>query len=278
MHKIIFKIFFLLFFITLFSCGTNNEIAKKPEEKIPLEKLQKSAYDNINNGQISEAIEDFSKIEKYYSFTEWAPRALSITIYLYFDTGEYTSAMEKIKKFKNIYSGHALIPYVDYMLGLCLFEQIEIVSRDQNNTRLAKIQFEKIIKKYPKSLYAEDAKFKIDLIDEQLAGNELYIARYYIKKQKWTSALKRLLNIYHEYPSTVFIEETLHRLVEVNYRIGNIQEAKKYAAILGYNANSSDWYKKTYKIVGIENFKIKKKEEEKKKLRQLFFDFFKISK
>lgn len=278
MHKIIIKNFFLLFLITLFSCSKNNEIIKKPEEIIPLEKLYRSAYNKINEGQISEAIADFSKIEKYYSFTEWAPKALSIKIYLYYDVGEYISSMEEIKKFKNIYSGHALMPYIEYLLGLCLFEQIEIVSRDQNNSRLAKIQFQKIIKKYPKSLYAEDAKFKIDLLDEQLAGNELYIARYYIKKQRWISALKRLLNIYHEYPSTLFINETLHRLVEINYRIGNIQEAKKYAAILGYNANSSDWYKKTYKIVGIKNFKIEKNKEEKKKLRQLFFDFFKISK
>ena len=134
--------------------------------------------------------------------------------------------------------------YVEYLIAICLFEQINLSSRDHTNTELSLKQFNKIIKNYPNTIYAEDLIVKKDLIIDQLAGKEMYVARYYQKKEKWLAALKRLKFILENYSTTVYIEEALHRLVEINYKIGNIDHAKKYASILGYNYNNSDWFKK----------------------------------
>ena len=142
----------------------------------------------------------------------------------------------------------------------------------QENTDLALRQFEKIILNYPNSGYATDAKFKIDLINEQLAGKEMYIARYYAKREKWLPALYRLNNVFKNYQTTIFIEEALHRLVEIHYIIGNIDTAKKYASILGYNYNDSDWYKKSYNIIEGTNIlmdKTKQKKSLKERLKKL---------
>lgn len=258
----------------LISCFNQPEI-KKPEKVQSLNKLYKLAYYYIDKGQISDAIDSFKKIEKNYSYTDWAPHALSMIIYLYYDVGEYLQAMENIKRFKNLYPKHKQIAYIEYILALCFYEQVEIVSRDQNNTKLAIKQFRTIINKYPKSEYAQDGYLKIDLLNEQLAGNEMFVARYYIKTSKWTAAIKKLQNVYTNYSTTVFVDEALHRLVEVNYKIGNLNDAKKYAAILGYNANSSDWYKKSYKIIGDKNFKIES-EKSKKKFKQKILEMFKF--
>ena len=132
---------------------------------------------------------------------------------------------------------------------------------------LAKRQFEKIILNYPNSKYAEDSKFKLDLIQDQLAGKEMYVARYYTVREKWGPALFRLNRVLKYYETTVYIEEALHRLVEIHYKLGNIPAARKYASILGYNYNDSDWYKKSYKIVENKNLRIEK-EKQKKSLKE----------
>ena len=158
------------------------------------------------------------------------------------------------------------------MIAICLFEQININSKDQTYTRLALEQFNKILKKYPNTTYAEDAKFKIDLTYNQLAGKDMYVARYYQKKGYWSAAIGRLNSILKNYQTTIYIEEALHRLVEINYRIGNIDSAKKYASILGYNFNDSDWFKKSYTIVVDKDFvvqQVNKKKTLREKLKAL---------
>lgn len=274
MIKSFLKKFLFLFLFFLISC-TSEPTIKKPEKIQSLNKLYYLAYYYIDKGQISDAINTFSKIEKHYSYTDWAPNALSMIIYLYYDVSEYLESMENIKRFKNFYPNNKLISYVEYILALCLFEQVEVVSRDQTNTKLAKKQFKNIIDRFPKSEYAQDAYLKIDLLNEQLAGNEMFIARHYIERKKWTAAMKRLLNVYENYSRTIFIDEALHRLVEINYKLGNLNEAKKYASILGYNSNSSDWYKKSYKIIGDRNYIIKNKNN-KKKFKQKILEMFKF--
>lgn len=171
--------------------------------------------------------------------------------------------MANIQKFKTRYAGSKDLAYAEYLIAMCLFEQVGIVSLSQENTKLALKQFKKIIEKYPNSIFVEDLKFKIDLLVEQLAGKEMYLARYYMEREKWVPALYRLNNIYKNYQTTIYIEEALHRLVEINYKIGNIEFAKKYASILGYNFNNSDWYKKTYNLIEKKNYSIYKKKEKK---------------
>ena len=272
-HKYFYN--FLLIFVLIFfsSCSSSDQGKSiKPKEVIPLEKLYKAAYNSFENGDYDQAVTLFEMVERDYSYTEWAPRALLMKAYLYYDSGQYVVALTNLQKFKQRHSGSNSIPYVEYLIGICMFEQVNLAALSQENTALALRQFNKIILNYPNTAYATDAKFKIDLLNEQMAAKEMYLARYYAKKEKWLPALYRLNNVFKNYQTTVFIEEALHRLVEIHYKIGNINAAKKYASILGYNYNDSDWYKKSYNIVEAANIplaKAKQKKSLKERLKQL---------
>jgi outer membrane protein assembly factor BamD len=272
-HKYFYNFLLIALLISVASCSSNNaEKSIKPKKIIPLEKLYTGAYSNFENGNYSDAVELFKLVERDYSYTEWAPRASLMLAYIYYDSGRYVEALKNLQRFKQRHSGNKNIQYVEYLIAICMFEQINLVSLSQENTDLALRQFEKIILNYPNSGYATDAKFKIDLINEQLAGKEMYIARYYAKREKWLPALYRLNNVFKNYQTTIFIEEALHRLVEIHYIIGNIDTAKKYASILGYNYNDSDWYKKSYNIVEGTNIpleKAKQKKSLKERLKKL---------
>ena len=272
-HKYFYN--FLLIFVLIFfsSCSSSDQGKSiKPKEAIPLEKLYKAAYNSFENGDYDQAVTLFEMVERDYSYTEWAPRALLMKAYLYYDSGQYVVALTNLQKFKKRHSGSNSIPYAEYLIGICMFEQINLAALSQENTALALRQFNKIILNYPNTAYATDAKFKIDLLNEQMAAKEMYLARYYAKKEKWLPALYRLNNVFKNYQTTVFIEEALHRLVEIHYKIGNINAAKKYASILGYNYNDSDWYKKSYNIVEAANIPLAKAQQKKslkERLKQL---------
>ena len=272
-HKYLYNLL-LIFILTIFySCSSGDKVKNlKPKKIISLEKLYTEAYRNFEIGDYNQAIKIFEIVEKDYSYTEWAPRALLMRAYMYYDAGDYVAALTLLQRFKQRNSGSKNLQYVEYLIGICMFEQINYISLTQEPTELALRQFEKIISNYPSSSYATDAKFKIDLINEQKAGKEMYLARYYEKKEMWLPALYRLNNVFKDYQSTVFIEEALHRLVEIHYKIGNIETAKKYASILGYNYNDSDWYKKSYNIIEGTNIlmdKTKQKKSLKERLKKL---------
>tara|TARA_B110000503_G_scaffold111439_1_gene166913 strand:- start:68 stop:907 length:840 start_codon:yes stop_codon:yes gene_type:complete len=266
---------FLLIFVLIFfsACSSGNqEKSIKAKKIIPLEQLYKEAYVAFENGNYDESQKLFKIVERDYSYTAWAPRALLMRAYLYYETGNYVLALTHLQRFKQRHSGSKNLQYVEYLIAICMFEQINFVAQSQENTELALKQFRKILLNYPNSPYATDARFKIDLIHEQMAAKEMYLARYYAKKEKWLPALYRLNNIFKNYQTTIFIEEALHRLVEIHYSIGNIDSAKKYASILGYNYNDSDWYKKSYNIVEGTNIpleKAKQKKSLKERLKKL---------
>ena len=264
-----FSVTIILIFVSFFliNCSSKNENLIKPKKTIPLELLYKEAYKNFEQGKYQDAVELFQEVEKNYGYTEWAAKALLLKSYIYYDSSRYVEALENLKNFKKLYSGNSELAYVEYLIAICLFEQINISARDQTNTRLSFQQFNKVIKNYPNTPYAEDLKLKLDLINDQLAGKEMYVARYYQKREKWLAALKRLTNILEKYQTTIYIEEALHRMVEIHYKIGNIEAAKKYASILGYNFNDSDWFKKSHTIVVDKNFVVQQKNT-KKTLRE----------
>ena len=265
--KVIINIFLILTLFVLSNCSSKDQKIVKPQKIIPLEILYNEAYSNFENGKYNEAVKLFEDVQKNYSYTEWAAKALLLKSYIYYDSSRYILALENLKNYKKLYSGNKEIEYVEYLIAICLFEQINISARDQTNTRLSFQQFNKVIKNYPNTPYAEDLKLKLDLINDQLAGKEMYVARYYQKREKWLAALKRLTNILEKYQTTIYIEEALHRMVEIHYKIGNIEAAKKYASILGYNFNDSDWFKKSYTIVVDKDFVVQQKNT-KKTLRE----------
>jgi outer membrane protein assembly factor BamD len=269
-----FQIFFYRYFlivslVLLYGCSSKDDpVFAKPKQVLPIEVLYKTAYQNFTNNNYRNAIKLFEEVEKNYSYnTEWASKALLMRGYIYYESSRYIESLEILKKFKVRYAGNKNIDYVEYLIAMCIFEQIEPVAMTQENTLLADRQFKKIIANYPTSKYAEDSNFKLDLIQDQLAGKEMYIAKYYTKREKWGPALMRLNKIVKQYETTVYIEEALHRLVEIHYKLGNISAARKYASILGYNYNDSDWYKKSYNIVKNKNLSIEK-EKQKKNLKE----------
>jgi len=263
MKNFSFTIILILVSFFLFNCSSKNENLIKPKKTIPLELLYKEAYKNFEQGKYQDAVELFQEVEKNYAYTEWAAKAKLMKSYIFYESSRYVDAMENLKNYKKIYPGNKEIEYVEYLIAICLFEQINVNSKDQQITSLSLEQFNKVIKKYPGSVYAQDLKIKLDLIYDQLAGKEMYVARYYQERKKWLASLRRLNIIIEKYPTTIYVEEALHRLVEIHYRIGNINFAKKYASILGYNFNDSDWFKKTYKIIENKDFVIKKNKTKK---------------
>jgi len=180
-----------------------------------------------------------------------------------------------LERYIKNYPADKNITYAHYLIAICYFEQILDEKKDLEPLIRAQKKFEFIILKYPKTDYAVDSRFKLDLIIDQLAAKEMSIARYYMQTEKWIPALNRLKRVVEKYDKTIFIEEALHRLVEVNYKIGLVDEARKAAAILGYNYQSSEWYERSYKIFN-KKYKTKKIQKEKnkglvrKKIKSLF--------
>jgi len=272
MKSKLFKFLTILLIIFLSQCSTKKIELTKTKPKISLEKLYTEAYKNFEDGKFQNAVDLFLMVETEYGYTEWAAKSLLFRSFIYYDLGRYVESLENLKKYKKLYSADKNIIYADYLTSICVYEQIGIKSKDQKNTLLAKKLFTDFIKKYPNTDYSYDLKLKLDLINDQLAGNEMYIARYYQERKKWLAALKRLSNILENYQSTIYIEEALHRMVEIHYKIGNIESAKKFASILGYNFNESDWYKKSYTIISSKNFNIidiKRKKRLREKLKAL---------
>ena len=160
----------------------------------------------------------------------------------------YSEALTNLDRFLKTYPTDKNLAYVHYLIATCYYETIEDEKRDTAPLLKAKDKFIFVLKNYPNTDFALDAKFKLDLIDDILASKEMYLARHYQKKNKWIAAINRYKNIVEKYDKTIFVEEALHRLVEINYKIGLTDESKKYANILGYNYQSSKWYKKSYKV------------------------------
>ena len=176
----------------------------------------------------------------------------------------YGQALENLERYLKKYPADKNVIYAHYLIALIHYEQISDEKKDMKPLINANNKIDFFLKTYPDSDYAIDLKFKKDLIRNQLAAKELYVAKYYISTQKWIPAINRLKIIVNEYQETIFIEEALHRLVEIHYYLGLDEEAKAYAKILGYNYNSSEWFEQSYKVLN-KDYIIKKRDENKKK-------------
>ena len=179
--------------------------------------------------------------------SKWAPKSTLMAAYAYYSQDYYFDAIEELNLFLRKYPNHEDINYAHYLLGINYYEQIVDEKKDLKSIMMSRAKFEYVVNNFPDTDYALDAKFKLDLISDILASKEMYIGRYYFKK-KWIPAINRFRAVLDDYETTIYIEEALHRLVEVYYTLGLIEEAQKYANILGYNYKSSEWYKKSYAV------------------------------
>ena len=244
-------IFFLVLFSFILSC--TKEVAKEnliTEKDIELQMIEayKEGVKELKRGDVLFAAKKFNEAEVLFPQSDYAPKAALMAAYAYYSQNYYGDAIAELERFTRIYPNHNNIDYAEYLLGLSFYEQIIDEKKDLESILKAKEIFLTVIDKYPNSDFALDAQFKLDLIDETLAAKEIYIGRYYFDKKKWISAINRFRAIIDNYDTTIYIEEALHRLVEIHYIIGLEEEAKKYAYILGYNYRSSEWYEKSYSI------------------------------
>ena len=276
------KIFFsvvIILLIFLTGCANKKEdtIVLKSED---LETQMIEAYNEgvkaFEEGDMLFAARNFNIVENIYPQSIWAPRSVLMAAYSYYYHDYYGDAISEIKRFLKNYPENENYAYAYYLMATCYYELIVDEKKDLSSILKSKEYFQFIEKEYPNSDFALDAKFKLDLIDNVLASKEMYIGRYYLSKRKWIPALNRFKNVVNNYEKTEYIEEALHRLVEVNYILGLESESKKYAVLLGYNYKSGDWYKESYKVFN-KDYELKTlkttKEEKKgmiKKFRKLF--------
>jgi len=240
----------------------------------------KEGYFELQRGDVLYAANKFNEAESIFPQSEWAPIASLMAGYAYYSQDYYFEAIDQIEDYIKKYPNHLNMDYAHFLLAMCYYENIVDEKRDLQPLLRSKKEFELIITKYPNTDFALDAKFKLEFIEDRLAGKEMFIARHYLKSKKWIPAINRFKTILKNYETTVYIEEALYRLVEINYKLGLIEESKKYANLLGYNYNSSKWYKASYKIFNedyvYDDKKVKKlKQKDKKKILSKFKAKFK---
>ena len=206
------------------------------------------AYLALNQGDPYFAAKKFLEAELLFPQSKWAPRSALMASYSFYLQNYYAEALSNLERYLQVYSTDENIAYAHYLIAMCYYETIEDEKRDSEPLFKAREKFTYLVKNFPDTDFALDAKFKLDLIEDILASKEMYIGRHYIKKEKWIAAINRFKTVINKYDQTIFVEEALHRLVEINYKLGLIEESQNYANILGYNYLSSDWYKKSYKV------------------------------
>ena len=268
----------LLAVFLLFACSKKNKVEiLEPEinEDEMVIDLYKEAVEALEKGDAFYAAKKFKEVETLMPLSTWAAKASLMAAYADYTRNAYDQSVFSLERHLKNYPGDKNTPYAHYLIAICYYEQILDEKKDLDPLLKAQKKFEFIVSNYPDTDYSVDALYKLDLIIDQLAAKEISIARFYMQTEKWIPALNRLKLIVEKYDKTVFIEEALHRLVEVNYKIGLESEAREAAAILGYNYQSSEWYEKSYKVFN-KKYKIKKVKKEKemgflrKKIKGLF--------
>ena len=253
---------FLIIFLVI-SCSKIEPETNIPPTKEKSFEIYKEAVEAMKKGDYFFASKKFSEAETILPEINFSAKASLMSSYCFYKINFYSEATTGLEYFINKYPSDKNIAYAHYLIAITLYEQILDETKDIKPLIKSKEKILFFLQNFPETEYALDLKFKLDLINNQLAAKEMYIAKYYISVQKWIAAINRLKTIVNDYTETVFIEEALHRLVEVYYRVGLIEEANAAAAILGYNYNSSEWYKQSYKILN-KSYKLPKKSEIKK--------------
>ena len=261
MLKLKILVFFIVFILQS-SCSneiSKNTIIKEKSLELQVREVYKQGVEALNNGDVLFAAKKFNEAEMLFPQADSAPQSALMAAYSYYAQDYYGDAIAELKRFLKVYPAHKDLGYAYYLLAICYYEQIVDEKKDLQSIVSAKENFNIILKNYPNTEYAIDAEFKIDLIDDILAAKEMYLGRYYFNKKKWIPAINRFREIIDNYDTTIYAEEALHRLVEVHYTIGLVDEAEKYTQLLGYNYQSSKWYENSYSLFDKTYKKRKKK-------------------
>ena len=262
----------LLISLIVISCSKDKKVVYQQSEKVDPFAIYKEGLEAFEINDYFYASKKFSEAELNFENVELAAKSAIMSSFSLYGINFYSEALENLERYLKKYPSDKFVIYAHYLIAIIYFEQISDEKKDLEPLVKANNKIDFFIKSYPNSEYAIDLKFKKDLIQNQLAAKELFVARFYISTKKWVPAINRLKIIVNDYDQTIFIEEALHRLVEINYHLGLEDEANKYAKILGYNYNSSEWFEQSYKILN-KDYKIKKnKDFLKSKSEKSFID------
>jgi len=266
--KFFLKLILILVFILTSSCKNNSdkEISIIEEKDLDLQMIDayKEGLRLLDDKFPLDAAKKFNEAEILYPQSMWAPRSSLMSAYSYYYGLYYIDAISELKRFIEIYPNHERIVFAYYLMAMSYYEQISDETKDLGSIAEAQRNFQYVVDNYPNSDYALDSEYKLDLIKEILASKEMYLAKYYIEKEKWIPAINRYKNVLDNFDTTIYVEEAIHRLVEIHYKLGLIEESKKYAALLGYNYQSSDWYRESYKVFNKDYKKISKRKKKDK--------------
>jgi outer membrane protein assembly factor BamD len=215
----------------------------------PVEELYNQAQDLLESGDNKRAGQAFEEVERQHPYSQWATRAQLMSAYAYYEANSYDEAIAAAQRFIELHPGHPDVPYAYYLVGISYYEQISDVGRDQKMTEQALAALDELLRRFPDSTYSKDAQLKADLARDHLAGKEMAIGRYYLRRGQYVAAINRFRNVVERYQTTTHVPEALHRLTESYLALGLDQEAQKNAAVLGYNFPSSPWYLDSYALL-----------------------------
>jgi outer membrane protein assembly factor BamD len=218
-------------------------------EERPVELLYNAGAERLDRHQWNEAVDYFREVERQHPYSEWARRSILMTAYAHYMGNNYAEAISDSDQFISLYPGNPTTPYAYYLKAICYFEQIVDVGRDQASTAEAGEALREVAKRYPTSEYAEDARLKLDMVQDQLAGKEMTVGRYYLTAGDPMAAIGRFRTVVDKYQTTSHTPEALYRLVEAYLTVGLIDEAQKNAAVLGFNYPGDPWYRDAYALM-----------------------------
>ncbi|HSV27994.1 MAG TPA: outer membrane protein assembly factor BamD [Candidatus Omnitrophota bacterium] len=223
----------------------------KQEEYVerPVEELYNEAMDYVDKDEYYKAAKAFEEVERQHPYSVWATKAQLMSAYALYERNRYDDALIGLDRFIQLHPGNKDAPYAYYLKGLCYYEQITDVARDQKMTENAMKALQEVVDRFPASQYARDAKLKVDLARDHLAGKEMNIARYYQGRKQWLAALNRYKAVTEQFQTTSHVAEALHRMVEIYVTLGMDAEAERTAAVLGHNFPGSDWYEDTFALL-----------------------------
>lgn len=257
----------LVSLIALSACSKKD----KDEPQLPVGQIYNQAMDEMEKKNYEKAVEHFERLDREYPYSQWAVKAQIMAAYAYYKKQKYDDAILALDHFVQLHPGNANAPYAYYLKALCYYERIADVRRDQEMTDNAKKALQEVVARFPDSEYGRDARLKLDLVEDHLAGKEIEIGRYYLQKGNILAAINRYKRVIENYETTSHTPEALARLTEAYLALGVLSEAQRYAAVLGHNYPASKWYKYSYSLLK-ENVPPTIAQEEKAQSKETFVE------
>ena len=228
----------------LIGCGSSDD--DKNYVETPVEVLYNNALDQLSIQEYKKAAKGFEEVDRQHPYSVWATKAQLMAAFAYYQSNKYDDAVIALDRFIQLHPGHRDLAYAYYLKALCYYEQISDVGRDQRVTQQALEALAEVVKRFSGSPYARDARLKVELAIDHLAGKEMAVGRYYQANQQYVGAINRYRVVIERYQTTTHVPEALHRLVESYLALGVKSEAQENAAVLGYNVPGSEWYQDSY--------------------------------